>query len=109
MEEGDILNKWLGYIEELHHDERGPLPNLLNIDGGPKILKEEVHSAFRSMKFGKAPGPDNIPSDSELIAALDNWGAHGCANGMKLAALSAHCCALRSHADTIKNMKEHCS
>ncbi|XP_047482518.1 uncharacterized protein LOC125034660 [Penaeus chinensis] len=68
-EKEDILNRWSEYIEELFHDDRGPPPEISNIDEGPVILEDEVRNAFRKMKSGKAPGPDDIPS--ELIIALD--------------------------------------
>ena len=39
------------------------------LNSGENILKEEVKKAIRSMKNGKATGPDNIPA--EILKALD--------------------------------------
>ena len=68
MEKEDILKRWSEYIEELYHDERGPLPIINNEEEGPPILEEEVSKALGKMKRGKASGPDEIPS--KLITAL---------------------------------------
>ncbi|GFO08463.1 LINE-1 retrotransposable element orf2 protein [Plakobranchus ocellatus] len=39
---------------------------------GPPIMKEEVETAIKKMKHGKATGPDNI--SVELIEALEDFG-----------------------------------
>ncbi|GFN95209.1 transposon tx1 uncharacterized 149 kda protein [Plakobranchus ocellatus] len=39
---------------------------------GPPIMKEEVETAVKKMKHGKAIGPDNI--SVELIEALEDFG-----------------------------------
>ncbi|GFO03075.1 endonuclease-reverse transcriptase [Plakobranchus ocellatus] len=39
---------------------------------GPPIMKEEVETAIKKMKYGKATGPDNI--SVELIEALEDFG-----------------------------------
>ena len=39
---------------------------------GPPIMKDEIRNALRSMKDGKAAGPDNITS--EMIKATDELG-----------------------------------
>ena len=39
---------------------------------GPPILKDEIECALKSMKYGKATGPDNI--SIEMIEALEDTG-----------------------------------
>lgn len=48
-----------------------PPPHISNEDGHI-IMEDEVRHALSKMKSGKAPGPDDIPS--ELITALDEVG-----------------------------------
>jgi len=72
MEKEDILNRWSEYIEELYHDERGAPPIINNEEEGQPILEDEVSKALGKMKSGKAPGPDEVPS--ELLNALDDIG-----------------------------------
>ncbi|GFN92920.1 hypothetical protein PoB_001942600 [Plakobranchus ocellatus] len=51
----------------------GGLQNSLPLDfAGPPIMKEEVETAIKKMKHGKATGPDNI--SVELIEALEDFG-----------------------------------
>ena len=52
--EKDILNRWLEYITELYHGDRGPLPIISNEDECPLILEDEVQKALTKMKKGKA-------------------------------------------------------
>ncbi|GFO07993.1 Down syndrome critical region protein 3 homolog [Plakobranchus ocellatus] len=63
-----ILERWAEYIRELLKDY-----NIMkNNFAGPPIMKEEVETAIKKMKHGKAIGPDNI--SVELIEALEDFG-----------------------------------
>lgn len=57
------LKTWKNYVEELFDDERQK-PDL-NRDGdeGPEITKAEIKYAIKTIKTGKAPGPDELPSE----------------------------------------------
>ncbi|GFN96473.1 RNA-directed DNA polymerase from mobile element jockey-like [Plakobranchus ocellatus] len=91
-----ILERWAEYIRELFKDDRKD-HNIMknNFAGspimkeevetaikkmkrgkatGPPIMKEEVETAIKKMKHGKATGPDNI--SVELIEALEDFGIH---------------------------------
>lgn len=68
----DILKRWGEYIGELFEDNRGEKPEINKPMHGPPILKDEIRSAMRSMKNGKAAGPDNI--SIEMINALEDEG-----------------------------------
>ena len=67
-----MLTRWSEYIEDLFEDSREEKCNINKEMDGPSILKEEVESAIRKMKLGKATGPDNIPV--EIILALEDLG-----------------------------------
>ena len=41
---------------ELYHDDRGP-PPIINNEGGPQILEEEVKYALKKMKMAKPQDP----------------------------------------------------
>ena len=53
----------------MHGDERKPLSDN-NALTGNAILQSEVEAAIRTMKRGKATGPDEI--STEILAALDS-------------------------------------
>ncbi|GFO39342.1 RNA-directed DNA polymerase from mobile element jockey-like [Plakobranchus ocellatus] len=67
-----ILERWAEYIRELFKDDRKDHNIMKNNFVGPPILKEEVETAIKKMKHGKATGPDNI--SVELIEALEDFG-----------------------------------
>ncbi|GFO24183.1 RNA-directed DNA polymerase from mobile element jockey-like [Plakobranchus ocellatus] len=67
-----ILERWAEYIRELFKDDRKDHNIMKNNFAGPPIMKEEVETAIKKMKHGKATGPDNI--SVELIEALENFG-----------------------------------
>ncbi|GFO23298.1 RNA-directed DNA polymerase from mobile element jockey-like [Plakobranchus ocellatus] len=67
-----ILERWAEYIRELFKDDRKD-PNIMkNNFAGPHIMKEEVETAIKKMKHGKATSPDNI--SVALIEALEDFG-----------------------------------
>ncbi|KAG1698547.1 Transmembrane protein 185-like [Nymphon striatum] len=68
FEQEEIAARWVEYITELYEDEREPMPQF-EITKGENILKDEVEKAIRSMKNGKATGPDHI--SAETLKALD--------------------------------------
>ena len=67
-EASDIAKRWTEYCKELYnHPSSGDqevleVSNSTNNDDFP-ILKEEVESAIRALKDGKAAGVDNIPAE----------------------------------------------
>ncbi|GFN96213.1 RNA-directed DNA polymerase from mobile element jockey-like [Plakobranchus ocellatus] len=63
-----ILERWAAYIRELFKDDRKNHNIMKNNFAGPPIMKEEVETAIKKMKHGKATGPDNI--SVELIGPL---------------------------------------
>ncbi|GFO31954.1 RNA-directed DNA polymerase from mobile element jockey-like [Plakobranchus ocellatus] len=67
-----ILERWAEYIRELFKDDRKDHNIMKNNFAGPLIMKEEVETAIKKMKHGKATGPDNI--SVELIEALEDFG-----------------------------------
>ncbi|GFO36321.1 endonuclease-reverse transcriptase [Plakobranchus ocellatus] len=67
-----ILERWAEYIRELFKDDRKDHNIKKNNFAGPPIMKEEVETAIKKMKHGKATGPDNI--SVELIEALEDFG-----------------------------------
>ncbi|GFO05996.1 RNA-directed DNA polymerase from mobile element jockey-like [Plakobranchus ocellatus] len=67
-----ILERWAEYIRELFKDYRKDHNIMKNNFAGPSIMKEEVETAIKNMKHGKATGPDNI--SVELIEALEDFG-----------------------------------
>ena len=81
-EHGAVMKRWIEYCNELYnypiktnvklnHNEA----NKTEADTSLPILESEVEHAIKSLKYGKTPGPDNIPS--ELIK-------HGWENLQKL-------------------------
>ncbi|GFO02707.1 endonuclease-reverse transcriptase [Plakobranchus ocellatus] len=67
-----ILERWAEYIRELFKDDRKDHNIMKNNFAGPPIMKEEVETAIKKMKHGKATGPFNI--SVELIEALEDFG-----------------------------------
>ena len=67
-EEKDIINRWTEYCSELYNHRIQGDPSILtcqessNDDDYP-ILREEVETAIRSLKNGKAAGVDNVPAE----------------------------------------------
>ena len=59
-------------FSELYHDGRGDKPPIKKNFDGPPIMKDEVRKAVKSMKKGKAAGPDKITV--EMIESLDEFG-----------------------------------
>ena len=58
-----ILDRWIEYIWELFHDDRGDKPPIPKNMDGPKILRSEVKEALKKMKRYKAAGPDEIVTE----------------------------------------------
>ena len=56
------------YITELYEDHREQMPKF-EVTGGASIMKEEIQKALKSMKDGKATGPDELLA--EALKALD--------------------------------------
>ncbi|GFN78083.1 LINE-1 retrotransposable element orf2 protein [Plakobranchus ocellatus] len=67
-----ILERWAEYIRELFKDDRKDHNIMKNNVAGSPIMKEEVETAIKKMKHGKATGSDNI--SVELIEALEDFG-----------------------------------
>ncbi|GFO09043.1 RNA-directed DNA polymerase from mobile element jockey-like [Plakobranchus ocellatus] len=67
-----ILERWAAYIRELFKGDRKDHNIMKNNFAGPSIMKEEIETAIKKMKHGKATGPDNI--SVELIEALEDFG-----------------------------------
>ena len=68
----DILSRREEYIGDLFEDDRGERPEVDREMEGPPILKDEIKSSLRRMKYGKAIGPENI--SVEMLDALENIG-----------------------------------
>ena len=84
-----VLKRWTEYCMGLYNYEIHPEIPLLQInlpfmDGEDSlpILKEEVEAAVQSLKLGKSPGVDNVPSqlvkhggkdDFKALTALCQW------------------------------------
>ena len=69
FEQKDAAHRLVKYIAELHNDEKQPLSDN-NALTGKAILKSDVEAAIRTMKRGKATGPNEI--SAEILAALDS-------------------------------------
>ena len=72
MDKDKILERWTEYIGDLYNDTRNEERTGTTNNEGPPILEEEVISALKKMKNGKAAGPDNITK--EMIDALEEFG-----------------------------------
>lgn len=68
VDQGSIKDTWKKYIENLFFDERGDPPSLSK-ETGPPILLNEIETAIKSLREGKAPGPDGI--QTEFFKLLD--------------------------------------
>ena len=64
-----VLERWTEYCNGLYNYELKPDRSILqdqypqDEEESPPILKEEVEAALRSLKPGKSPGVDNVPSE----------------------------------------------
>ena len=67
-----IEERWSEYIKELYDDENRPDNIEVNSEEGPTILASEIVYAMKNMKYGKAPGTDDIRI--EHLKALDEEG-----------------------------------
>ena len=78
-----VLNRWTEYCKGLYNYEIHPDNSLLQTDlpstdgeDSLPILREEVEVAVQSLKLGKSPGVDNVPSElvkhggNEVVKAL---------------------------------------
>ena len=64
----EIAARWVKYITELYEDHREQMSKF-EVTSGASIMKEEIQKALKSMKDGKATGPDELPA--EALKALD--------------------------------------
>ena len=67
MEKDAILKHWVEYIggqhlwgHQMFEDTRAEKPEINKDMAGPIILNDEIRNALKSMKNGRAVGPDNI-------------------------------------------------
>ncbi|GFS11497.1 hypothetical protein ElyMa_001348900 [Elysia marginata] len=67
-----LLERWAEYIGELFDDDRKDHDVMKRNFAGLPILEDEVRSAIRKMKTGKATGPDGV--SIELTEALEDYG-----------------------------------
>ena len=68
FDQEEIAARWVEYITELFEDHRKQMPKF-EVTSGASIMKEEIQKALKSMKDGKATGPDELPA--EALKALD--------------------------------------
>lgn len=70
-----ILHRWKEHFSEVFNTEfpHPPIPEI-NVTAGPVpcITVDEVKAAIRSMKNGKAPGPDDLPAEIWKLEELTN-------------------------------------
>ena len=64
----EIEDRWVEYITQLYNNNRGQMRSF-DKTTGESILKSEVENTIKSMKSGKASGPDEIAT--EMLKALD--------------------------------------
>jgi exonuclease III len=68
-ESAAVLSRWTEYCSDLYNYPLQPDSSLLQsqprqeVDDSPPVLKAEVEEAVRSLKAGKSPGVDNVPSE----------------------------------------------
>ena len=73
VENHKILERWIEYIQELFHDDRGDKPSLTKNMDDLKILRSEMQATLKKMKKKhKAGGPDEIVT--EMITSLEEYG-----------------------------------
>ncbi|KAK9889347.1 hypothetical protein WA026_004621 [Henosepilachna vigintioctopunctata] len=66
---------WEEYIRKLFDDHReNPETESPTDETGPKMTQDEVEHAIRSMKTGKAAGPDELPA--EIFKLIDDTNIH---------------------------------
>ena len=70
MESTAVLNRWTEYCSGLYNYELHPDTSLVHSNQTPTqeteslpVLREETEEAMHSLKEGKSPGVDNIPSE----------------------------------------------
>ena len=69
----DVSKWWQECIEALFYDDQeGEGIILHSVETGPRIRKNEVRWALKTMQTGKPAGPDEIPV--EMLIALDHDG-----------------------------------
>ena len=70
----EVTNRWQEYISELYSDQdRSHIkPDVPNCTSGPEILTEEVESAIKKLRLGKAAGRDSICA--ELLKHMGETG-----------------------------------
>ena len=73
-EEKEIINRWTEYCADLYEHKAIGDQEVLKVpqatdDANHPILREEVQEAVKSLRKGKSPGVDNIPSE-----AGPSWG-----------------------------------
>ena len=63
-----VLKRWKNYYEEMMNRENERETRIDSINGTyedvPRVTKEEVRTAMKKMKNGKAVGPDDIPVEA---------------------------------------------
>ena len=67
FDQEEIAARWVEYITELY-DHREQMRKF-EVTSGASIMKEELQKALKSMKDGKATGPDELPA--EALKPLD--------------------------------------
>ena len=73
LDKEEIAARWVEYITELYDDYRDQMPNF-EVTTGESIVREEVEKAMRSVKDGKAKGPDGLPAEG--LEAFDDYNAN---------------------------------
>ena len=66
----DVRKRWMEHIEDLYDKENKPpdieIEEEADVDDdeiGPELLDREIEATLKELKNGKAPGPDDIPSE----------------------------------------------
>ena len=63
-----IAARWVEYVPDLYEDHREQMP-MFEVISGSSIMEEEIQKVLKSMKDGKAIGPDELAA--EALKALD--------------------------------------